>query len=443
MLFEKRIISVTGKYDGQSPETTVTFHVLSDDWRDGPLEIAFQGTAKRMLDDDGKVEGWLARGKHWEFGHEIDKRIVATQVEVADRKVIDSDDEYQIFVRNGGIAFDRNAKRMAVVQWTVKQNFKKPSFENQEPDDEQGDEPSEDDLFTLDCSKEFYDAPFTRCERTGVEIVNSADDPFLPTPTKKKAIRAFVLTRKERKNNLKKYEKYENVVNKDRWHGAEPGTVLMESIIPKWDGSIFTVAYNFKYKQDGWGKKYLDTGLRVSVIRERRIALKDGGTRTEKVRVKLPIIPSDVGTQTEEPVKLDGGGYIPVRRKIKTAKSIQFTTLTPIYDPKTKELLRWEETDPVCDPDTGAAICWEEGDSELDDKDNEIPYKDFPGVDLPRDDYESEGLLKRVISKRNFFWKFKELPFADPENEEHHLHLPNPYTVEPREKPKPRTEDDA
>jgi len=192
-------------------------------------------------------------GEPWNFGNDSDSEVVASSTEVSDRKAVDADDEYEIFLRNGEISFERNAFRSAVIQWTVKQTFTKRSFENIEPDDE----PSEDDFFTLQYEKEFVEVPFLRDLRTGAVIVNSAGDAFIPTPTRKEAIRCFALTRKERKNNCKMYDMYENVVNEDRWHDFGPGTVLMESITPNWDGHIFTTTYKFKYNRNGWGEKYL------------------------------------------------------------------------------------------------------------------------------------------------------------------------------------------
>jgi hypothetical protein len=265
MIFEKRITSITGSFDAESCNYSVTYQVYSDDWRDGPCAIAIQGSAEKIVDNDGKVLGWLKRGKPWKFGNEVDLRAVASAVEVSDRKIIDADDELEI--TNNGLTFERNKRRRAIVRWTVKQNFKKRSFESEEPDKR----PREDDFFTLKYAKEFVDVPFIRDVRTGALIVNSAGDPFIPTPTRKVAIRCFSLVRKERRNKCKLYDRYENVVNKDKWYDFEPGTVLMESITPDWDGTIFTVTYSFKHNPLGWGEKFLDTGLRESRIEEIKV----------------------------------------------------------------------------------------------------------------------------------------------------------------------------
>lgn len=362
MIFEKRITSVTGKFDSESPEYSVTFKVLSDNWRDGPLAIQVQGVADKIADGSGRVQGWLPSGQPWIFGNEIDVRVAASAVEVQDRRVIDSDEEYEIHVRHGGIEFDRSEHRRAVVQWTVKQNFKKPSFDNQDPEEE----PSEEDTFQLKTSKEYYDVAFERDIRTGKPIVNSAGDKFRPSLSRRKVIRIFSLTRKERPNKLKLYEQYEDVVNKDEWYGAKPGTILMESIIPDWDGNIFTVTYSFKYKADGWGEKYLDTGFRY--IREKEIEYPvwnwDMSVSLKKTKIKECFSALSDGTQTnvEEPIKLDGEGRLPIRRKDK------------------KEAFVDLDGQPMKDPDTGEILYREVGKPILDKDKKEIPYKNFPGT---------------------------------------------------------------
>lgn len=293
MILDIRIIDLNGTFNADSPKLSITFSVISDDWRDGPVAIAIQGTSEQIMDSTGKVLGWLPRGQHYDFGNDIDYGLLAADVEVGDRKVLDADDEYTLHV----LDMKRNNNRSALIRWTVTQNFTKWSAKNDTPGNgnENGD-PSESDMGTLDCSKEYYDVPFVRDARTGKLILNSAGDPFTPTPAMRRAIRGFVFTRREKKNRLSLYEQYENVVNSDTWHGASPGTVLMESILPKWDGNVFNVTYSFKYKADGWGEKYLDTGLRKLITEN-------------ETKKRVPIM-GDENAPIDSPVKLDGKGGV-------------------------------------------------------------------------------------------------------------------------------------
>ncbi len=287
MIYDIAIISHTGKYDLESNEVSITYHAYTDDWRDGPLAIAQKGTSSVIVDDLGDVQGWLRPGTPYQFANEIDLNIIASEVDVSERTVIKGDDKYDLRISGKNIQLARNLYREAEIRWTVRQTFKMRSRINQKPKDE----PSVDDNFTYDASKETYEVPFVRDAISGKLILNSAGDPFIPTPTTKKVIRCFALARKERINRVKFYEQYENVVNADSWYGAPPETILMESIIPKWDGSLFNVTYSYKYKEDGWREKYLDTGYRKR---------DESGV--------YPIL-SDSGTQIESPARLDGKGW--------------------------------------------------------------------------------------------------------------------------------------
>jgi hypothetical protein len=421
MIIDKRITAHTGRYDSESADVSITFQVITDEWKDGPLAIAIQGTTEsdNVTDDTGKVNGWLGRGKPYRFGHELDKRIIASEVEVSDRKPLDADNEFSLKISKNQIGLERDEHRIALVQWTVKQNFKKPSFENQEPKED--DNSGEDDLFTLKYGKEWIDVPFVRDVRTGKLILNSAGDPFIPTPAMKKAVRTYTLTRKERVNNLKLYEKYENVVNEDEWYGARPGTVLMEAITPSWDGNIFTVDYSFKYNSDGWGEKYLDTGLRRLETEVITIPHTDTWTIEKITNTKhFPINAPGSQTPVEEPVKLDGKGQLPIHRVEKEYPFLD-TEGNPAKDPDTNEELWYETGEPDYVTDSG-------------DKKYEKQYNNYPGVDLPfdppsRKNPETEKWEKIPIEEQHYFWKYKELPFSV-------LKIPNPYSVEPKPQPK-------
>ncbi|MDR1181125.1 MAG: hypothetical protein LBL13_04020 [Bacteroidales bacterium] len=408
-----KITSHSGNYSADEASVSITFIAFTDDWRDGPLAIVTQGVADNIVDDNGKVLGWLNRGKPYKFGNETDERIVASDVEVSDRKVIGTDNEYDISIRSNDIKLQHNDHRQALVQWTVKQNFKKPDLDNQEESDKDDPEPSEDDNFTLRYGKEWIEVPFIRDVNFGNLITNSAGDAFVPTPTMKKAIRTFTLSRKERVNRLKLYEKYENVVNKDSWYGAKPGTVLMESITPSWDGNIFTVEYLFKYNEKGWGEKYLDTGFRELFTYK----IKDKSGEENEFKTHVPINAKGSETPVEEPAKLDGNGRVPIHRKDRVCPFIDSNG--NIITDNNFEQLWYEKGDPVYIADK-------------DDKKYEKPYENFPGVDVPFDalveNPETGKWEELPLEKQHFFWKYKAIDFKP-------LLLPNPYNIKLKPKP--------
>ena len=256
------------------------------------MAIGLQGQATGIIDDDGNVLGWLPGGAFYRFGNEVDARIVASEVEISDRHVIDADNEFNLILSENDIQLAPQANRSAIIMWKAKQVFKKRNPSTQQPEN---DEPSEDDPFTLRCGREFVEVPFLRDERSKKLILNSAGDSFIPTPTKQVAIRTYALTRKEWANPCAKADMYENVVNSDTWNGANPGTLLMTSIDPEWGGNIWTVTYNYRYRKDGWGEKYLDTGF-----------YKLYGSDKKRV----PILNKDGQTPVTEPAKLDGSGDV-------------------------------------------------------------------------------------------------------------------------------------
>jgi hypothetical protein len=339
-------------------------------------------------------------------------------VQIQDRHVIRAEDEFELKRVGNFFAMKRNDFRQALVLWTVTQTFKKRSFDNSEVKDE----PSEDDMFTLRYGKEWVEVPFIRDIRTNKLITNSAKDKFNPVPTRREAIRTYVLSRKERQNRLRLYDEYENVVNADEWHGMPAGTVLMESITPNWDGNIFSVEYSFKYNRRGWGEKYLDLGIRE--LRQERIDETDE-TNPKTIKKYYPILSEGSQTPVEEPAKLDGRGEVPVHRKNKVC---------PFLDDQGKPLL---------DDETGEVLWFEEGEK------NEKDYPNFPGVDVPFD-YPSEfnrdvlnspneqPTADQLADPRNYrpipqerqkqFWKYYSLPFDV-------LKIPDPYRVDTYQPP--------
>jgi hypothetical protein len=81
------------------------------------------------------------------------------------------------------------------------------------------------------------------------------------------------------------------LVNADVYYGAAPGTLLMDSIVPKFDGQAWKVSYNIKEREEGWETYLLDTGY-----------------YSKGVNGKLESITEDDGTPISEPAKLDGSG---------------------------------------------------------------------------------------------------------------------------------------
>jgi hypothetical protein len=443
MIIDKKLVSQSGKYDAENASVEITWNVLSDNWEDGTWFVLQNGIARHpnglpkdnLINPDGTANGWLEYGMPYKFGYEHDYRIVASEISVSDRKVIRGENEFEIKIIDNLIKLERIPYRMAIVQWTVTQTFKPPSFENDEPDDE----PSEDDLFTLKCGKEWIAVPFTRDVRTGNLILNSAKDAFNPTPSKQIAIRTYNLSRKEKQNRLRLYDEYENVVNDHEWYGMPRGTVLIESIQPSWDGKIFTVEYDFKYNKNGWGEKYLDTGLKE--CRQEYVYEKDSDgfidPTPKRVKKYYPILDSGSQTPVEEPAKLDGSGQVPYHRE---------TKVCPFLD---------DTGQPVTDHETGEVLWYETGEivqvTVVDDKGNETEvakkYENFPGVDLPFDppsraipetvhtdqetglpDLENAVFEPIPESEQNYYWKYEEKNFDL-------LRIPNPYTVTPPKNP--------
>jgi hypothetical protein len=116
---------------------------------------------------------------------------------------------------------------------------------------------------------------------------------FNPPPTYRKAVSVYSLSRTEYVNPIAKANIYRNVVNSDIFHGAAPGTVLMDSISPsKNKDGHWEVSYKFKFNPDGWQIELLDIGT---------MELDDDG--------KLRTILDAESHAIQEPVKLDGNGH--------------------------------------------------------------------------------------------------------------------------------------
>lgn len=356
MIIDIKLLNHTGKNNYDSPSAELTYAVVSDDWEDGPLAIAIQGESDRIAEETGRILGWLPPGTPYRFGNQINDRIIATEVTVSDPRVLDADNEYDFRIGPNGLGLVRNDRRRALVQWTVKQRY--------------AERPMEEETFTLKTSLgEVEKVDFLFDMRTGEPVVNSVGDFFPKWDERKIYPRIYTLTRKEQLNPVKKSDIYHRVVNSDDWYGAVPGTVLMTSILPEWDGTVWKVEYKFQYKEGGWGEKYLDEGFRhwgYGILKKFRFAGDDESSITYVVDEKngrklVPILNEGIPVSRAE--KLNGRGHAAVQLD-----------------------------------ENGLPLLNEEGKT--------IPLEGFLGVQYPLGN--------------EYYWKYPALPFAP-------LELPNPY----------------
>ena len=425
MIIDKKITQITGNYkstgekESESQEIAITYSVISDSWYDGPKTIAAQGQAERITSATGNVLGWLKPDSYYCFGNEIDYNLTASEVKVSERTVLHADDEYTISINPDGINLNRNKSRFALIRWTVLQTFRKASSTT----------------LTLTHSTEYEEEDFTVDVRTGKYILNSAGDPFPSKPKKRIPIFKFVLKRQEKENPLFKCQLYANVVNSDLWHGMKPGSVLMDSIGAEWKDNIWNVTYTFKYKNRGWGEKYLDFGKNER--KEVKIDVKDrNGNFFERMVVrKVPIINPSTGTAVNEPVQLDGHGkYQPLKKnemdpaKLVKKKSNAIEQLAG----KNKELME-VRSEMISEMDRDLKMKEElllekikelekslmdiedeitkanRGEPVFDKNEKEIPADIFPPIKFPLGN--------------EYFWKYHGLPFS-------RLNLPNPFLIQ-------------
>lgn len=285
MLTEIKLTSHNGIDDTHEPSATLTYTVISDNPMDGPMQISLQGIAPRIADDSGEILGWIMPGSNYRFGNFTDHRLLAGKIEVTDRKVLEKAAEYKIQLDEEGGKVVENKLPQDRIQWTVKQTFK------ERPE------------YTIVSKHETEKVRFLYDVLTGRPIVNSAGG-FFPQgegkdekwPMMEIPILVYEITRFEVSNPINRRELYTYAVNSDSWCGATPGTILMDSVLPKWNGNSWEVTYAIKFKHQGWGKKYLDEGLQ------------------QIVNGRLVPILNNEGVISSTPEKLDGSGRRAIAR---------------------------------------------------------------------------------------------------------------------------------
>ncbi|MDR2757612.1 MAG: hypothetical protein LBC20_18130 [Planctomycetaceae bacterium] len=283
MIIKTILTGISGNFALDKKEVTLEWLVFSNELNDFAVAISQQGTVENMI-VGGEAKGWLAPGKPYQLGNETWNTAFAGELNVSERKIIRGTGNYNIQIAGGTVGIVPITPT-GIVQWKVTQKYS--TKENKES--EEGD--NTNNPFTLKMSVELEDMPFERDIRTEKLILNSAKQFFNPPPTMKRKITTYSITRREYGNPVGKAKIYSNVVNSDNFHGAAPGTVLMESVTCSFDGKVWSdVTYTFKERLDGWQTYLLDTGT---------MELQDG---------KLVSIINDDGTPVSEPVKLNGAG---------------------------------------------------------------------------------------------------------------------------------------
>lgn len=131
----------------------------------------------------------------------------------------------------------------------------------------------------------------------GDEVLNSANDPFEPAPTRFKS--NVVLTVKVNAATFSGSTAlgYCNKTNSDTFQGADPGTLLLSiesAVTQEHDatGSYWAITYQMEYDPDGWDLEILDAGMRQ---------LDDQGEKTN-ILIK--------GREVTTPQLLDGAGEV-------------------------------------------------------------------------------------------------------------------------------------
>ena len=245
----------------------------------GPNRTAGR-TVQEMIGSDGQAKGWLPPGAYYRLGNDEWEWAYADTVEIDERKVIKGNGNYNLRLA-GGIRLD-SIPAEGIVQWRARQRFSTTA-----PPESRD---HEDDPIIVKSYAEYEDAPFEADVRTGRIVQNSAGDRFNPPPVLKRKITVYNVSRLEIANPLWKSKLYSNVVNTEIFHGAMPGTLLMEAVSCDFDGRKWNVTYTIKERPEGWQTFLLDMGLNA-IWGGRRIAILD-----------------DDGVPITEPVKLDGYG---------------------------------------------------------------------------------------------------------------------------------------
>ena len=269
------LTDVQGTFESDTQEIRLEWVAFSDDIRKFAYGVMMEGMSH--------ADGWRAPGTPYHLGTDAIGSCLAEKIEVLDRKIIDGKGDYEI----RGVNYFERVNENAVVRYTVVQRYATPETE----DNNVGNEPTENDKFTLKMSYEWEDMPLSHDVRDDRPVFNSAGAPFNPPVVRRRKIPIYSITRREYFNPLMKAKTHSNTVNTEIYLGAAPETLLMDSIVCDFDGKAWTVTYNIKERIEGWQTYVLDTGYYQRGL--------DG---------KLYSILGDDALPISEPVKLDGYG---------------------------------------------------------------------------------------------------------------------------------------
>lgn len=141
--------------------------------------------------------------------------------------------------------------------------------------------------------------PFDR-DNANNPVTNSADEPFDPPPTREIHDLVFRHVRNEATFSSTIAAAYKGSVNSDTWNGWSPGTVqcTVFDAEEKRAGALtyYRVTYEFKFRPDGFGRRFLDHGYREKI-----------GIDTNGKPIYANITDEEGSTVTQ-PALLDGKG---------------------------------------------------------------------------------------------------------------------------------------
>jgi len=289
-IIDKYLIDSRGSFELDRKEFTLEWLVFADDILDHARSIANQGTIEpeeEMIGTDGKAKGWYAPGVPYRLGNERNDTCYAGNLEVYERRIIRGKGDFAILP---GFDFTPIFNGTPLIQYRVRLRFS-TDYQKEAADDG---EVSEDDKITIKVSYEWEDVPFVQDVLDGRPVFNSAGMPFNPPAVMRRKIPVYSITRREIRNPIRKANAFSNTVNDGDYYGAEIGTLLMDSIIPDYDGQRWSVTYVLKEKPEGWQTNLLDTGYYHR--------LPNG--------MLVPILGQDDGLPISEPAKLDGTGHV-------------------------------------------------------------------------------------------------------------------------------------
>ena len=282
-----KLTSSSGAFGLDVKEYTLEWVILTHDVHDHATAIAIKGMVNPTmpLTQFGQAMGWYPPGTPYRIGNESNVVCYAGPIEVYGRKPIRGSGDFTI----RGVRIVRTQNAGPLVKWNVRQHYS--TSYDKSSDRQTGSRPSVNDKVTITVNYEWEEMPLVRDIVNGTMVLNSAGQPFTTPAKRRRKIPVYSITRREIFNPIAKANNFSNTVNGSPYFGAAPYTLLMDSIIPHFDGNIWKVTYNIKERVEGWRVKLLDTGYN-----ER---LPDGSL--------TPIL-DDVNTPVSEPAKLDGNG---------------------------------------------------------------------------------------------------------------------------------------